>query len=172
MVIDRDKTQLSRQLIESFEGSDYFNFKGELSDSKNINISFQQHLAKLVIEIPPGFGEKLLKKQQPEVSLICDGAYPSTAENLVNSANSIINQFNQELLSQEGLAVRSNATFQTRMMYNQDFKSIFAMTPGIIMLAMMMIPPMMTALSVVREKETGTIMNLYGSPASKFQSSW
>ncbi|SUT96409.1 multidrug ABC transporter ATPase [Actinobacillus lignieresii] len=55
------------------------------------------------------------------------------------------------------------------MVYNQDFKSIFAMTPGIIMLAMVMIPTMMTALSVVREKEIGSIMNLYGSPASPFQ---
>jgi len=169
-VLDRDNTQLSRKLIETFEGSSYFIRQNkDIHETHEINPTIQRQIAKLVIEIPDGFGEKLLRGQSPEVSLIIDGAYPSTAENLVSSAAGVVNQFNRELMIEDGATINSHSVAEIRMMYNQDFKSIFAMTPGIIMLAMMMIPPMMTALSVVREKEMGTIMNLYGSPATKFQ---
>ncbi|WP_386691179.1 Ribosome-associated ATPase [Lonepinella sp. MS14434] len=169
-VLDRDNTQLSRKLIETFEGSSYFiRQNNDIHETHEINPTIQRHISKLVIEIPDGFGEKLLRGQSPEVSLIIDGAYPSTAENLVSSAAGVVNQFNRELMIEDGATINSTSVAEIRMMYNQDFKSIFAMTPGIIMLAMMMIPPMMTALSVVREKEMGTIMNLYGSPATKFQ---
>lgn len=75
----------------------------------------------------------------------------------------------QDTLKNAGVTVSVNTPTEVRMVYNQAFKSIYAMTPRVIMLAMMMIPAMMTALSVVREKEMGSIMNLYGSPASKIQ---
>ncbi len=168
-VLDRDQSSLSRQLIENFEGSRYFVRVEDIQSSAEINPIIQQGKAKLVLEIPQDFGRKVLQGQSPEISLVIDGAYPSTAENLVHSSTAIIHQFNRELLLENGITINTSTITETRMIYNQDFQSIFAMTPGIIMLAMMMVPPMMSALSVVREKEMGTIMNLYGSPASKFQ---
>ncbi len=168
-VLDHDNSSESRKLIETFDGSPYFIRQPQIHSVDEITLALQRSEAKLVLEIPANFGRDLLRLAQPEVGLFIDGAFPSTAENLKNSASGVIGQYMREVLRENGIEAKTSTPIEPRMVYNQDFKSIFAMTPGIIMLAMMLIPPMMTALSVVREKEMGTIMNLYGSPASRFQ---
>lgn len=169
-VLDHDQSLESQQLIEAFQGSKYFVQVADIHDVNDIEPTLQNATAKLVIEIPAGFGKKLLSGQQPEIGLFIDGAFPSTSENLNTSANGVIQQYMLEQ-SQNYFQAASNAQdlIVTRFVYNQDFKSIFALTPGIIMLAMLMIPSIMTAVGVVREKEIGSIMNLYGSPASSLQ---
>ncbi|WP_150539567.1 ribosome-associated ATPase/putative transporter RbbA [Actinobacillus vicugnae] len=168
-VLDKDNTSESRRLIEHFEHSPYFIRQANVYSSEEILPALQTGKAKLILEIPNGYGRDLLRGQQPEIGLFIDGAFPSTAENLNGSARGVINQYVQELAKNNGIRIASTSATEPRMVYNQDFKSIYAMTPGVIMLAMIMIPAMMTALSVVREKEIGTIMNLYGSPASQLQ---
>ncbi len=168
-VIDRDNSSESRKFVETFAGSPYFIRQADLSSTNDINPAMQTGKAKLVLDIPANFGRDLLRLEQPEIGVFIDGAFPSTAENLKGSAMGVINQYLTELQRENGITVTASAVTEQRMVYNQDFKSIFAITPGVIMLAMMLVPPMMTALSVVREKEMGTIMNLCGSPASQFQ---
>lgn len=168
-VLDHDNSSESRKLVEVFTGSPYFIQQENIYSPEDINRTLQTGKAKLVLEIPENFGKNLLAQRQPEVGIFIDGAFPSTAENLKGSATGVIGQYVQEILRENGIEANTQPPTEPRIIYNQDFKSIFAMTPGIIMLAMMLIPPMMTALSVVREKEMGTIMNLYGSPASQFQ---
>ena len=168
-ILDHDNSSESRRFIEYFDGSRYFVRQADIHSVSEINPVLQSSKVKLVIEIPAGFGQKLLSRQTPEVGFYIDGAFPSVAENLKGSVTGAVNQYLQETLKGEGNAVSSNSPLVTRFVYNQDFKSIFAMTPGVIMLAMMLIPSMMTALGVVREKEIGSIMNLYGSPAGALQ---
>ncbi|OOH92340.1 multidrug ABC transporter ATP-binding protein [Pasteurellaceae bacterium 15-036681] len=168
-VLDHDNSQESRQLIEAFEGSRYFIRQTDLISPDEINPTLQTRTAKVVLEIPANFGRELLRLQRPEIAIFIDGAFPASAEHLNGSVQGVLSQYMQELLQKNGINYPMTNVTEPRMVYNQDFKSIFAMTPSIVMLAMMMIPAMMTALSVVREKEIGSIMNLYGSPASKFQ---
>lgn len=168
-VLDHDNSSESRKLIEAFSGSPYFIRQENLYSIDEINHRLQTGKAKLILEIPNDFGRDLLAQRTPEIGIFIDGAFPITAENLQGSAKGAIGQYIQEMLRENGISANIRSATEPRMIYNQDFKSVFAMTPGIIMLAMMLVPPMMTALSVVREKEMGTIMNLYGSPASQFQ---
>lgn len=168
-VLDHDDSSESRKLIEYFSGSPYFIRQADLQSVDEITPSLQTGEIKMVLEIPTDFGKKMLSAQQPEVGIVIDGAFPSVAENLNASATGVIRQYMTETLRKQGAQMSANTVTEARFVYNQDFKSIYAMTPGIIMLAMILIPNMMTALGVVREREIGSIMNLYGSPASKFQ---
>ena len=168
-VLDYDNSVESRRFMEYFDGSRYFVRQPDIHSADEINPLLQSSKVKLVIEIPPDFGKKLLSQQMPEVGFFIDGAFPITAENLRGSVIGVFTQYAQETLKKENISISDNRLLATRFVYNQDFKSIFAMTPGVIMLAMMLIPSMMTALGVVREKEIGSIMNLYGSPAGALQ---
>ncbi|PVX40467.1 ribosome-dependent ATPase [Pasteurella langaaensis DSM 22999] len=167
-VLDDDRSSESQALIEYFTGSPYFIAEPALQSRDEINTVLQRGNVKLVIEIPNNFGQKLLRNEQPEIGLFIDGAFPFTAESLASSASGVLSQYVQEHIRKIDQSATTDIIIP-RFMYNQDMKSIFAMTPGIIMLAMMMVPAMMTALGIVREKESGSIMNLYGSPASKLQ---
>lgn len=168
-VLDHDNSSESRHLIEYFDGSHYFVRQDDIHSIDEINPMLQSSKVKLVIEIPASFGQKMLSGEKPEVGFFIDGAFPSTAENLNGLVTGAFNQYLQEMAVSTGSPPATNNVLETRFVYNQDFKSIYAMTPGVIMLAMMFIPSMMTALGVVREKEIGSIMNLYGSPANTLQ---
>lgn len=168
-VLDHDNSSESRRLAEYFTGSPYFIRRPDLYSTQEISPTLQSSAAKVVIEIPTDFGKHLLSGQRPEVGFFIDGAFPSTAENLKGSVSGVMGQYLRESLKAEGIDFRIAPPIETRFIYNQDFRSIFAMTPGVIMLAMILVPSMMTALGVVREKEIGSIMNLYGSPASSAQ---
>lgn len=168
-VLDRDNTSESRHLVEYFTGSPYFILQSHIHSSDKINPLIQQGDVKLVIEIPAHYGKKLLSAQQPEIGFFVDGAYPATAENLHGSITGVLAQYQQDLMKSEGIMIKPQSMLASRFMYNQNFKSIYAITPGVVMLSIILIPAMMTALGVVREKEMGSIMNLYGSPASQFQ---
>lgn len=168
-VLDHDNSSASRHLVEYFSGSRYFIRQADLHSVDEINSNIQSAKVKMVLEIPTDYGKKLLNGQQPEIGVFIDGAFPSTAENLNGSVIGVLTQYQREISKHIDMSVSSTVLLEPRFVYNQDFKSIFAMTPGIIMLAMILVPSMMTALGVVREKEMGSIMNLYGSPASPLQ---
>ncbi len=168
-VLDHDNTSESRKLVEYFNGSHYFIRQPSIYHVSEINEVLQSAQVKMVIEIPSGFGRDMLNGQKPEVGFFIDGAFPSMAENLKGSTTGVIAQYSRDYLRAQGISTPENTILETRFVYNQDFRSVFAMTPGIIMLAMMMVPSMMTALGVVREKEIGSIMNLYGSPTTPLQ---
>lgn len=168
-VLDHDNSSESRRLIEYFSGSPYFIQRPDIHSVAEINPLLQSASVKLVIEIPTDFGKNLLNLRRPEVGFFVDGAFPLMAENLNGSIMGVLAQYSRETLAAAGFNLPNHTVLETRFVYNQDFRSIFALTPGVIMLAMMLVPSMMTALGVVREKEIGSIMNLYGSPATTAQ---
>ena len=167
-VIDRDQTVESRALIEQFQGSRYFTFTSNLHSAAEIDNTLKVSNARMVIDIPPHFGRDLMRGNQPEVGFYVDGTMPFMAENIKSFILSILNNYTAMKWTETGLPIslKPAAQIAPRYVYNQDFKSIFAITPGMIMMAMMLIPVMMTALGVVREREIGSITNLYTSPAS------
>ncbi|TNH03497.1 ATP-binding cassette domain-containing protein [Testudinibacter sp. TR-2022] len=165
-VLDQDKSYQSRELITQFSASDYFELVEMLPDRQSISNRLNSGRARLVIEIPPNFGRDWLQQKIPQVGLYVDGSMPFNGENIVGYSQGIIAEYVQQLYRQQGITFDSPMELEVRFIYNQAFKSVNAISPGLIMLTLMMIPGMMTALGVVREKEIGSITNLYASPAS------
>ncbi len=167
-VLDRDQTHDSRQLIEHFEGSRYFQRKGSVQTIEEGDAMLRAHDVVLVIEVPPGFGRDLVQGRRPDVALYIDGAQTFTAENVRGYARGILLEHAMRFAQETpGLKVPAlPARLEPRFSYNQAFRSIYASTPGLLMLCLIIIPAMLTALGVVREKEMGSILNLYASPAS------
>ncbi|PVZ88566.1 multidrug ABC transporter ATP-binding protein [Serratia sp. S1B] len=167
-VLDRDQTIESRELIQNFSASSYFKLTEYLDSSDQIDYSLKSSQARLVIDIPPHFGQQLMRGEKPEVGFYIDGSLPFIAENIKGFVLGILTSYLNDKLQEKGYSLNTadSVQLQPRYVYNQDFKSIYAMAPGMIMLATMLIPVMMTALGVVREREIGSITNLYTSPAS------
>ena len=168
-VLDQDQSRYSRELTQEFDGSSYFRQRASLAARDDINAVLTNGSARMVIEIPPGFGKDLTLGRRPQLAFYFDGSWPFVGENLSGYAQGILNRYMTELYRERGIRIDTGGGLQTRFIYNPTFKSINALTPGFLMLSLMMIPAMLTALSVVREKEIGSIMNLYSSPASSFQ---
>ena len=167
-VLDHDQSHDSRQLIEHFGGSRYFEEQAPLRDFADIDRTLQAHDAALVLEIPPGYGRELVGGRHPQVGFYIDGASPFFAENIRGYATGIVLEHAMRLARETpgAEAVVMPASLEPRYAYNQSFRSIYAFTPGLLMLCLIIIPTMLTALGVVREKEMGSIINLYASPAS------
>ncbi|MCP1660247.1 ABC transporter ATP-binding protein/permease [Neisseria perflava] len=170
-VYDRDQTSASRGLVEYFAGSRYFIEQPEIENEADIDTVLKSSKAVLVMDIPGGFGEKLLKGEQPEVGFYIDGAMPFNASNIRGYVGGIMQMYAQDYVKATGLPVSLQAPAQIvpRYRYNQDFNSINAIAPGVMMMVLVMIPAMMCAIGVVREKEISSISNLYASPASVSQ---
>ena len=167
-VLDRDQSSESRALTEYFAGSRYFVEQPPLDSAADIDRVLKSAQTKLVIDIPSGFGRDLLRGNKPEVGFYVDGSAPFNAENIKAYVGGILSLYAQDQIRATGLpiALQPAAGVEARFMYNQDFKSMYAVAPGIMMLVLMLIPAMMTAIGVVREREIGSIANLYASPAS------
>ena len=167
-VLDQDQSRYSRELVREFEGSAYFRRAADLSRREDIAAELTAARVELVIEIPPHFGRDLLAQRRPQVAFYIDGAMPQQGENIAGYAQGIAAGYALSLYRTYGIQP-AGADLDMRFIYNPTFKSINALAPGFLMLALVMIPAMMTALGVVREKEIGSIMNLYSSPASSLQ---
>lgn len=168
-VYDQDQSQISQELITQFSSSPYFKHRDTLHSDEEFEHIIQTGKIRLVIEIPPDFGRDLLQQRQPELSFHIDGSMPFTGENLKAYSLGIVSDYSLELAQKNGFNSTASSSLETRFVYNQAFNSIVSITPGMMMMSMMLIPAMMTALGVVREREIGSIMNLYGSPATVMQ---
>jgi ribosome-dependent ATPase len=166
--LDQDRTPESRAYLESFSGSRYFKEQPPITDHAEMENRLRSGKLTLAIEIPPNFGKDLKRGRQPEVGAWLDGAMPFRGETSRGYVEGVHQAFLVEPARREpGQELQGLlADIATRFRYNQDFKSVFAIVPGVIMLLLILIPAMMTAVSVVREKEMGSITNLYVTPAT------
>jgi len=170
-VYDRDQTAASRELVEYFDGSRYFLQQPPIQSEAEIDTVLKSSGAILVIDIPSGFGRDLARGLKPEVGFYVDGSMPFNATNIRGYIGSLITAYTKDRIAESGLPVSLKAPtgIEPRFMYNQDFNSINAIAPGVMMLVLMMIPAMMSAVGVVREREIGSIANFYASPAAVAQ---
>ena len=170
-VYDRDQTAASRELVEYFDGSRYFLQQPPIQSEAEIDTVLKSSGAIFVIDIPSGFGRDLARGLKPEVGFYVDGSMPFNATNIRGYIGSLITAYTKDRIAESGLPVslKAPAGIEPRFMYNQDFDSINAIAPGVMMLVLMMIPAMMSAVGVVREREIGSIANFYASPAAVAQ---
>jgi ribosome-dependent ATPase len=168
---DQDQTLQSREFLEELQGSRYFEERPEIKSAEEFERRLDDGELKVAAWIPPNFGKRLLHGQHPEISLWIDGAMSFRAE----TARSYVLGIFQTYLDHQVARGRAQAVqsfpvdTSIRFRYNQAFKSVFSIIPGVIMLILMSIPAMMTAVGVVREKETGSIANFRSTPITRIE---
>ena len=164
-ILDRDQTLTSKNYALNLAGSSrYFVEHAPVRDYQELDRRMKSGELSLVIEIPPNFGRDVDRGMSPEVSFWIDGSMPSRAETINSYAKGIHSQWVQERSSKKS---SSGVSVETRYRYNPDVLSLPAMVPATIPLLTLMIPAILAALSVVREKEMGSIINLYVTPLSR-----
>ncbi len=168
---DQDNSMESRQLIEAFSSSRYFDEQAPIRSAGELDRRMRSGELQLALEIPPSFGRDLMSGRLPEMSVWLDGAMPFRAETTRGYVTGLATQYAQGFAADHAASSHAPAavTVETRFRYNQDFMSANAMVPSVIMLMLIVIPAIMSAIGVVREKETGSIANFRSTPISRFE---
>ena len=166
-VLDRDQTTLSRDYALQLSGSRYFIEQPPIADYDELDRRMRSGELSLAIEIPPGFMQQALAGRQVEIGAWVDGAMPVRAETVQGYVQGMHQHWLAGQLSERLGVQAKGATIQTRFRYNPDVRSLPAMVPAVVPLLLLLLPAMLTALAVVREKETGAIINLYVTPVSR-----
>jgi ribosome-dependent ATPase len=167
-VLDFDKTEASRLYTDGYRGSIYYDERKPINDYAEMDRRLRNGELRFALEIPSGFQQDLIRGRRPTIAAYIDAAMPFRAETTRGYIEKTHDTYDSSVRQQQGMASQPQAVqMNTRALYNQSFQSIYALVPGDIMLLLMLIPSMLTALSVVREKELGSIANFYAAPASK-----
>ena len=169
-VLDRDQTTTSQEYHRNLSGSRYFLEKPALRDYAELERRLRNGDISLAVEIPPHFGRDLKRGASPQIAMWIDGAMPTRAETIKGYVLGLHQDYLQALARRAPQAqAGSAAELEVRYRYNPDVESRQAMVPAMIPLLLMLIPAMLTALGVVREKELGSIINLYVTPVTRLE---
>ena len=170
-VLDRDQSPQSRDYIQNMAGSRYFIEQPPLADAAELDRRMAGGELSLALSIPPDFGKDLERGRTVEIGVWVDGAMPFRGETVRGYIEGLNTLYLQQLaLRTQGIVSGLPAAgTQVRYRYNQDFRSLYAMVPGVIPLMLIFIPSIMMALGVVREKELGSIINLYVTPVTRLE---
>jgi ribosome-dependent ATPase len=164
--LDRDQSAESRRLAEAFAGSRYFIERRPALSDREADQRLRSGELHLLIAIPPGFGRDLASRRRPELGFFVNGTSPFRGETMRGYVEGIMHAYAEERAREAPIPGGVTAfEIASRFRYNQSFKTVFAIMPGTIMMIMAMIPSMLAAIGIVREREIGSITNLYVSPA-------
>ncbi|MGQ7241938.1 ribosome-associated ATPase/putative transporter RbbA [Salinicola sp. V024] len=169
-VLDRDQTTTSQAYTLDIAGSRYFKEQAPLRDYTDLEQRMRSGAISLAVEIPPNFGSDLKGNRTPEVGFWVDGAMPTRADTVRGYVQGIHQGYLQQLAREDTQSrAVSQVDIAVRYRYNPDVQSLPAMVPATIPLLLMLIPAMLTALGVVREKELGSIINFYVTPVTRLE---
>jgi ribosome-dependent ATPase len=169
-VLDGDRTVTSRDYTLNLAGSRYFVERPPILGHADLDRRMSSGELTLAIEIPPGFARDMARGRRTEVGAWIDGAMPTRAETVRGYVQGMHGQWLAAKARESGrTGAAAPATVEVRYRYNPDIKSLMAMVPGMIPVLLMMIPAMLAALSVVREKELGSITNFYVTPTTRVE---
>lgn len=162
VVFDPSKDVSSQRIIERFRASEYFTITQELTEPAQINDVFKSGDINMVLVFSDNFERNLHHTGQAAVQIIADATDPNQASTLVGYASRILGYYQQELMRQSQIPYQ--IVPDVKMLYNPQAKSAYNFVPGVMGLILMLICAMMTSVSIVREKETGTMEILLSSP--------
>ncbi|CAM2150333.1 ribosome-associated ATPase/putative transporter RbbA [Paraburkholderia tropica] len=169
-VLDHDRTALSHNYELNLAGSRYFIERPPLASYADMDKRMRSGELALAVEIPPGFARDVARGKAVQIGVWVDGAMPQRAETV---RGYIMGMHQGWLLEQAKLRLGADAhaavAVETRFRYNPDVRSLPAMVPAVIPVLLLMMPAMLTALAVVREKELGSIINLYVTPVTRLE---
>ena len=169
-VLDGDQSPASRDYAQSIAGSRYFVERPPLRAPADVERRLESGELALAIEIPSGFGRDLERGRAPEIAAWVDGAMPFRGETIRGYVQGVHRDYlaDRSLRAVAGVPTPPFA-LAMRYRYNQDFRSLDAMVPAVIPLLLLFVPAILTALAVVREKELGSITNLYVTPVTRLE---
>ncbi|RSC21415.1 ABC transporter ATP-binding protein/permease [Agrobacterium sp. FDAARGOS_525] len=170
-VLDRDDTTVSRDYALQISGSRYFTEKRPITDYSDLDYRMSSGEISLAIEIPPGFARDVSRGRDVEIGVWVDGAMPMRGETI----RGYVQGMHLHWITQKAREIYGDAAtvgdYQValRYRYNPGIESLVAIVPAIIPLLLLLIPAMLAVLSVVREKELGSIINFYVTPVTRLE---
>ncbi len=174
VIIDKDKSSLSRQLLQKFTSSPFFHVIKTTNSANEADELMLRNKADLIIYIPENFEKKLYNNHKADLQLQID-AINGLSAGLINAyANSIITNFNSVLLKEQGLKINTVSSFRNinieySYWYNPSLVFKNYMVPGILVILVTLMGMFLSALNLVREKEIGTIEQINVTPIKKYQ---
>ncbi|UCL87453.1 ribosome-associated ATPase/putative transporter RbbA [Pseudomonas sp. HS-18] len=168
-VLDRDQTTTSQAYALNIAGSRYFIEKQAIQDPDDLERRLRSGEISLAVEIPPNFGRDLKRGADPAIGVWIDGAMPTRANTVLGYVQGLHASYLADRQNGNAASTGAAASTEVRYRYNPDVESLKAMVPAVIPLLLIMIPAMLTALGVVREKELGSITNLYVTPVTRLE---
>ena len=176
IIADFDRSRISREILQAFEHTDRFRVVGYETSYRGIETAIHRWQAQMAIIIPADFGRNLQRGLQPEVQVIVDGLDGNTAGVALGYASGILQRFGEVWLQQRAVARPAGTSppghrvvVEDRLWYNLDLKPEQYMIPGIVVVLVTIISMMLSAMSLVREKEIGTLEQLIVTPLKRYQ---
>lgn len=167
-VLDRDVTTQSRDLVDAFRSSGYFKVTARLDDEREISPLLERGAVRLVLVIPPDFSSNLASRQPAPVQALVDGGDANTASIAINYAQAIVATYSvHAVLKGQALPIPLQA--ESRVWYNEDLKSSNMIVPGLMATIMMILSALLTALTIAREWERGTMEQLAATPVHRLE---
>jgi drug efflux transport system permease protein len=172
-VYDRDKSDYSRDFINRLTSSDYFDYVGSLDSEEQIRKVLDNGDAQVVIVIPDDFSKDINSGKEPKVQILVEGVNANTAAVVGNYITIATATFSQKI-TEEALAVRGRESYipidlEPRFWFNPDLNSTLFLIPGLISMILIITSVVSISLSIVREKERGTIEQINVSPLSSLE---
>lgn len=162
VVVDYAKDIASKEIIAKIDASQYFEIEKSLASSAALEAAFRTGEIKMAIVFPEGFNNELLHQNKAQIQVIADASDPNTATTLTNYVSSVINDYQAQLNGTNQMPYQIKP--EVKMLYNPQLKGAPNFVPGVMALILMLVCVMMTAISIVKEKEMGTIEILLVSP--------
>jgi ABC-2 type transport system permease protein len=168
VVLDEDRTRESRRFLEAFENTGTYRVVAEVRSVEELSAAIRQGRACVGLQIPPDFARRLRAGRPAQAQVLIDGSNSATAQQALNTALQVAFRDSAlRVLAAQGSAVLP-IEVRPQMLYNPDMKSPNFYLPGVIGIALQIATVFATAMSVVRERERGTIETLLVSPVSRW----
>lgn len=161
-VLDNSKDAATATLISRISASRYFDIEKNIYSYADIDKAFKEGIIKMAVVLPRHFGEDLQHFNKAQVQLVADASDPNVANTLTNYASAIIMDYQKQITDDRQLPYTINT--EMRMLYNPQLKGAYSFVPGVMAMVLMLVCTLMTAITVVREKEMGTMEILLASP--------
>lgn len=161
-VLDNSKDEATTSLISQLDASRYFEIEKNLVTYNQVEEEFKKGKIKLAIIFPQHFSEDLQHLNKAQVQLIADAADPNVATTLTNYASAVIMDYQSRITNNRKLPYTIHTEMQ--MLYNPQLKGAFNFVPGVMAMVLLLVCTMMTAITIVKEKEMGTMEIMLVSP--------
>lgn len=172
-VLDKDRSETSREFINSLEGSSYFSIIKYVYRDSDINELLDKGIVQCVAVIPTNFSKDLALKMNVKVQFLIDGVDANTATIILNYINAATISYSQKLtkefLALKGIKPYQPVSIEPQFWYNKDLNTTQFFIPGLVAMILIIISVILTSISLVKEKETGTIEQITISPVTSLQ---
>lgn len=161
-ILDNSKDELTQRLVTRIESTEYFEIEKTISNNNQIESAFKSGRIKLAIIFQPNFQNELFHTNRAQIQIISDATDPNQATTLANYVSAVVADFQNELVELNKIPYSIDT--EIRMLYNPQLKGAYTSVPGVMGLILLLVSAMMTSISVVRERELGTMEILLVSP--------